>query len=193
MEKNIALVIEIMRELKTFAIVPKFPRTKDKQLLYSLPEYIDGLSLARYLNMCYDLSLVEQKFVIDNFKICKAIQPSDSYIQIGTKTEACLLNVVDVQYGNFRIYGNRQTKCYDPKDMNASLTSYVCSYGVTAFVHTYKQGKHYVNSVYYSNKFDDLLRYVQLRTTDSLYKAYLNINNTPFVNGDYHETFVQRT
>lgn len=192
MEQNMALVIKMMRELKTRAVVNAFPRSKDKKLSFSLPEYIEGLTLSKHLCLYHDLTPIEQTFVIDNLRNCPAVQPGDTFIQVGTTGDETPVIVKDYQYGEFRIIGKRRLNCFDPKDVNTTLTSYICAYGVTAFVHKHRVGRQYVTSVYYSKDIDNLLRYIKMRTTDGLYNSYLSDGIRQYDNGEYYESFKRK-
>ena len=192
MSDNILLMLKIMNEIKVYVVVTNFPKIKNQKLKYRLPDYIESVPIVRYLIREYNISLDEANFIIDNMQCCKAIQPGDKYIKIGVSDDSTIV-IHDIDYGEFRITGKRKIQCHDPKDIDCTLTSYICNRGITVFVHRYKRGSQSVASVYYGDKFDGLSSYMKLSVNKTLYEAYIraSIYDNVFLNeeGEYHETY----
>lgn len=189
--KNI--IISALDDIKKHVTINKYPSNKTSMLRFSLPTFINGVVTERYLILEHYMSQSEALFIMHNLIDCDYIQPSHDYVIIGNPIiDDIGVYVTTSTYGQFRIYGKRKAHCVDPKDINSTLTSYVCAHGVTAFVHTHKVNKQYIKSVYYGNKFDGLLKYIQLVISAELYRAYITANNETditFKNGDYHESY----
>lgn len=180
-----------MKDLKKHAVVTKFPTNKSQKLKFRVPNFIQSTPLLVYIIKTHNVSHSEAMFIIDNMLGCKAVQPGDSYITIGSGDDIPV-TVYDVDYGEFRIIGKRKIQCHDPKDLNNTLTSYICSRGITVFVYRYKLGGQLVTSVYYGDKFDGLSSYMKLNMSTAVYEAYIqacmaNINSLN--EGEYHETY----
>ena len=196
MSNKLELLMTILDDLKTRVAINKYPTKQHAPLLFEIPAFIEKLPLVKYLTSTYGLTATDVNFILTNLRTSPVIQPGNSYVQIGEVNEVKVVKVVDHRYGAFHIYGNRGICVTDPNDVKSSLTSFICSQGVTAFVHKHKQHNHPVVSVYYGNKFDDLQQYIKLRLTAELYEAYIlanieSVNN--FVNGDYHESYQHRS
>lgn len=197
MESKNNSIITALDDIKRNVTINKYPSNKTSKMHFSLPDYIDGVVTERYLMVKHNLTLTEARFITNNLKDCVHIQPSKGHaVVVGNPeydTNVVIVNTTS--YGVFRIHGKRKTHCIDPKDIDSTLTSYVCAHGITAFVHVYKSNKKHITSVYYGNKFDGLLKYVQLMVSSELYRTYITENNetkVTFKNGDYYESFGTR-
>lgn len=193
MKGDVTSVMDILEDLKVYVQIKKFPSIKSAKLVYRIPDFIGKIHLSLYLSTQYNLNRNEQNFLIDNLLDCAAVQPKDYHVIIGSSvTNVSPIVVNDSDYGEFHIYGTRAIQCTDTHDINATLTSYICAHGITAFVHKYKHHNAYRTSVYFSSNFDKLLKYVILRVDKTLYSEYITTNNDrleKYNNGDYHETY----
>lgn len=193
MNKHKNVIIVALDDVKKHVTIDKYPSSKTAIIRFALPTYINGVVTERYLILKHEMTPGEAQFIMHNLTTCDYIQPALGHVIIGSPIQdEVYLDVKTSMYGTFRIHGKRKAHCVDSKDIHSTLTSYVCAYGITAFVHTHKVNKRYVKSVYYGNKFDGLLKYIQLVTSAELYRAYIAVNNETdftFKNGDYHESY----
>lgn len=166
-------VINVLKELRHHVTIDRFPKKKSSVIKFNLPEYVQGISLNKYLSVGYGLTLSDQNFLLDNLKYCRYIQPVDSFVIVGTNDPHVKPVVIDTtEYGKFHIYGSKSVSVTDPDDIKSSLISYICSRGVTAFVHVYRFRGKYITAVYYSNEITEVIGYVKLMATPGLFKRY---------------------
>lgn len=166
-------VINVLKELRHYVTIDRFPKKKSSVIKFNLPQYVQGLSLNKYLSVAHGLTQRDQDFLLDNLKYCRYIQPVDSFVIIGTSDPQVKPIIIDTtEYGKFHIYGTKSVNVTDPEDIKSSLTSYICSRGVTAFVHVYRFRGNYITAVYYSNEIAEVIGYAKLMATPSLFKNY---------------------
>lgn len=166
-------VINVLKELRHHVTIDRFPKKKSSVIKFNLPQYVQATPLNKYLSVVHGLTTSDQQFLLDNLKYCRYIQPVDSFVIIGINDPSIKPVVINTtEYGKFHIYGNRSISITDPVDIKSSLTSYICSRGITVFVHVYCFKGSYITAVYYSNDITEVLNYTKLMATPSLFKSY---------------------
>ena len=166
-------VITVLKEIRHYVSIDRFPKKKSSTIKFNLPQYVAGLPLNKYLSVAHGLTIQDQAFLLDNLKYCRYIQPSDSFVIVGNNEPNIKPIVIKTtEYGTFHIYGDKSVSVTDPEDIKSSLTTYICSRGVTAFVHVYRFKGSYITAVYYSNNLSEVMDYVKLMTTVTLFKEY---------------------
>lgn len=166
-------VITVLKEIRHYVSIDRFPKKKSSTIKFNLPQYVAGLPLNKYLSVVHGLTTQDQTFLLDNLRYCRYIQPSDSFVIVGNNEPNIKPIVIKTtEYGTFHIYGDKSVSVTDPEDIKSSLTTYICSRGVTVFVHVYRFKGSYITAVYYSSNLSEVMDYVKLMTTVTLFKEY---------------------
>lgn len=171
-------IIRILSRLRPHVVVSRYPRKKSSIIKYNIPETIEGVPIRRYLSLSHGLTRIDQDFILDNLRHCRFIQPDKNTVTVVGKNEADRkpTTIATTDYGNFHIFGRQHSSVHDPKDLKSTITSYICSYGITALVHVYKFKGQYVTNVYYGTIYDETLSYLKLMSTPTLYNAFVEDN-----------------
>ena len=181
MSKHFSYIYKVLDSLRKHVELEKFPKKKDHRPVYALPEYINGLPLKPYMVREYGLDYVDADFIIGNLRNCDYIQPLNDgagnreVIEVGqlSGNNVRCVDVLDNQFGKFQIRYSSMSRVYNPKNINESLTTYICSNGITAFVHEYIVGGGVCQSIYFSSQYDRLKTYVEMMVPSQLWKSYI--------------------
>lgn len=171
-------IIRIMTKLKPHVVVSRYPRKKASIIKYNLPDSIQGVNIRKHLSLTHGLTRIDQDFILDNLRHCRHIQPDKESITIVGKNNAEQKPVIvnTSEYGTFHIFGKQHSCVTDPRDLRSSITSYICAYGITAIVHVYKFKNQYLTNVYFGSSYDELLTYLKLMSTQTIYDTFVRDN-----------------
>lgn len=171
-------IVRILNKIKPHVVVSRYPRKKSSIIKFNLPTHIEGKPIKRFMSMTFGITAIDQEFILDNLMYCRHIQPDKNSITIvgGNDPDKKPAVIKTTEYGTFHIFGRKVSTVTDPKDLNSSIDTYICKYGITAHVHIYKFRGKYITNVYYGSTYDETLSYLKLMSSETLYERFVEYN-----------------